>query len=124
MLVRQAMGRRFETVSESTPLRRAANRLAAAGAHAALVVDEEGILTGIVTVGDIERAAAEHSDQAIGAIASRKLLVARPSQTVAEALSQPGAEALRQLPVVEDHSGKAVLKAAAEQVAGLRVASP
>lgn len=108
MLVRQAMRRRFETVSESAPLRRAANRLAAAGAHAALVVDEEGVLTGIVTIGDIERAAAEHSDQTVAAIASRKLIVAHPWQTVAEALSQPGAEALRQLPVVEDRNGRAV----------------
>jgi hypothetical protein len=38
-------------------------------------------------------------------VATRNVVVARPQQTVAEALAQPGAEGLRQPPAVEDRDG-------------------
>jgi CIC family chloride channel protein len=106
--VQAAMSRRFETVPESTPLKRVANRLAASGQHAALVVDDGGAMTGIVTLRDLESAAADDTDRPVGEIATRAVVAARPSQSVAEALAQPGAEGLRQLPVVELRDGRRV----------------
>jgi CIC family chloride channel protein len=104
--VQQAMKRKAVTVQESLPLKRVANRLAASGSHAALVVDDEGALTGIVTLHDIEQAANDGADRPVGFIATRNVIMARPRQSIAEALGQPGAEDLRQLPVVEDRDGK------------------
>lgn len=109
MLVREAMSRHFETVPESLSLRRVANRLAAKSQEVALVVDEEGTLVGIVTLRDLERAASEDPDRPIGAIASRNVIVARPTQSVTETLSQPGAEAVGRLPVVEERDGRQVI---------------
>lgn len=104
----EAMRRRFETLAGSTPLRRAAYRLARAGAHAAVVIDDDGALMGVITVGDIARAMGEAPNRAVAAVASRNVVAARPWQTVAEALSQPGAEVIRQMPVVEERDGRLV----------------
>ncbi|MGI8549967.1 MAG: chloride channel protein [Dehalococcoidia bacterium] len=110
--VRAAMSRRFETVAESMPLTRVANRLASAGRYAALVINGQGALVGIATLRDLRQAVAaagdNDRDRPIGTIATRRVIVARATQTVAEALAQPGAEGLRQLPVVEEQAGKRV----------------
>jgi CBS domain-containing protein len=105
--VRAAMTHHFEVVEAAMPIARVANRLASSGQFAALVEDTAGLPSGIVTLGDLERAAASETppDQPVGGIATRDLVVARPEQTLAEALSQPGAEALRQLPVVVTSDG-------------------
>jgi CBS domain-containing protein len=109
VLVREAMSREFVTVPESSSVRRVAHRLAATSHHAALVVNEEGTLTGIVTLRDLEQAANDNPDRPIRSIATRGVVVARPTQSIAEALAQPGAEALRQLPVVEEQGDRRVL---------------
>jgi CIC family chloride channel protein len=105
VLVREAMRRKFVAVPQSLSLKGVANRLAASGGHAALVVNDEGALAGIVTLPDIEQAAIDGADDPVGSIASRNVIVARPRQSIAEALGQRGAEGLRQLPVVEDRGG-------------------
>jgi CBS domain-containing protein len=105
--VQAAMSRQFETMAGATPLTRVANRLAASGQYAVLVVDDAGVLAGIATLQDVVRAAsADQGERTIGSIATRHLIVARPNQSVADAVTQPGAEALRQLPVVEERDGK------------------
>jgi CIC family chloride channel protein len=109
VLVREAMSREFVTVPESSSVRRVAHRLAATSHHAALLVNEEGALTGIVTPRDLEQAANDDPDRSIRAIATRAVIVARPMQSIAEALAQPGAEALRQLPVIEEQGDRRVL---------------
>jgi len=107
--VQAAMSRQFETVPASSSLTRVANRLAASGQYVVLVVDDEGGLTGIATLPDLEHAATQdRAGDTVGRIASRRVIVARSSQSVAEALAQPGAESLRQLPVVENRQGKLV----------------
>jgi CBS domain-containing protein len=106
VLVREAMRRKFVAVPQSLSLKRVANRLAASGGHAALVVDDEGALTGVVTLRDIEQAAVDRADHPVDSIATRNVIIARPRQSIAEALGQRGAEGLRQLPVVEDRGGK------------------
>ena len=104
--VRAAMGRQFEMMQGNLPLKRAANRLSASGQHAAVVVGDAGDLQGIVTVRDLTLASTtDDTDRPVGEIATRKVIVARLDQSVAEALAQPGAEALRQLPVVEVQEG-------------------
>ncbi len=105
ILVRDAMRRRVQTIEQSATVREAAERLSAAGAYAAVVVGEGGAVNGIVTIRDIERAARDHADSPVGEVASRPLVAARPWQTVAEALAQPGAEGSRQLPVIEERDG-------------------
>lgn len=108
VVVEDAMRSKFEAVSPTTSLKRVANRLAIANAHAALVVDDAGALTGILTLSDIEKAATEEEEGAelrADDIAARKVVVATRTQSVAEALGQPGAEGLRQIPVVEIRDG-------------------
>jgi len=105
VLVREAMKTRFETVPESQSIKRVANRLAIEGAHAALLVDDDGALKGIVTVGDLANAADEGTDRPVSAIASRRVIVAGPADSVSDALAVPGAEGLRQIPVVEELDG-------------------
>jgi CIC family chloride channel protein len=108
VLVREAMKTRFEAVPESQSIKRVANRLAIEGAHAALLVDDDGALKGIVTVGDLANAADEAADRPVSEIASRRVIVTGPDTTVSDALALPGAEGLRQIPVVETLDGLAV----------------
>ncbi|TAK63454.1 MAG: CBS domain-containing protein, partial [Dehalococcoidia bacterium] len=105
--VSEAMNRKFDTVSPELTIKRLASRLASADRHAALVVGDDGSLQAIVTHTDVERAL-EDADRPLADIAVHNVVVARPNQTVAEALAQPGAEGLRQLPVVENREGQLV----------------
>ena len=109
ILVRAAMVRQFEIVPESASLTHVANRLAGSRQHAVLTVDDTEALTGIATIRDLQQATMTGvaTDGPIGSVASRHLVVARPTESVAEALAQPGAEGLRQLPVVEEQDGEA-----------------
>ncbi|MDE3095658.1 MAG: chloride channel protein [Chloroflexota bacterium] len=106
VLVRDAMRGGIECVTASSSLKRVANRLSAAGLHAAAVVDDRGVLAGVVTVTDIERSVDEDPARPVAEIAPRDVVVARPSQTVADALAQPRAQGLRQIVVVEGVGGE------------------
>ncbi len=108
VLVREAMKTRFEAVPETQSIKRVANRLAIEGAHAALLVDDDGALKGIVTLGDLANAADEGTDRPVSEIASRRVIVAGPDDSVSDALALPGAEGLRQIPVVETLDGASV----------------
>jgi CBS domain-containing protein len=101
VIVGDVMQRSVEIVRAQQSVERVANRLAAADAHAAAVVDEDGVLAGIVTMSDIVRAANDDPARPVAEIMQRTVITARPSQRVADALAQPGAEGLRQLLVVE-----------------------
>lgn len=105
VLVREAMRRKFESVPESLSIKRVANRLSIASAHAALVVDDRGDLKGIVTLGDLARAAEEGTERPVSAIATKLVIVTHPERSVSESLAQPGAEEVRQIPVVEQRNG-------------------
>lgn len=101
--VGHAMSPTIVTVAESEPVTRVAERLAATGEQLAAVVDHAGALTGIVTLSDLERASVEDTSNApIGSVATRGVIAARAHQSIAEALAQPGAEGLGQIPVVEE----------------------
>ncbi|MEO8457988.1 MAG: chloride channel protein [Chloroflexota bacterium] len=108
VLVREAMRRKFETVPESLSIKKVANRLAVAIAHAALVVGDDGELKGIVTLSDLTRAADDGPDRPVSVIATKRVIVTRPDRSVSETLAQPGAEELRQIPVVEQQNGHSI----------------
>ena len=78
VLVREAMRRRFESVPETQTIKTVANRLSIAAAHAALVVDEEGKLKGIVTLGDLMKAADDGAERPVSAIATKRVIVDPP----------------------------------------------
>jgi CIC family chloride channel protein len=101
--VEEVMSRTFETVPLGAPLESVANRLSESGQHAVLVVDEDGSLAGIVTLTDLERAAAgEDGATPVSQIMTRNVVTARVGQFISEALGQPGAEAARQIAVTND----------------------
>ncbi len=101
--VEEVMSRTFETVPLTAPLEAVANRLSESGQHAVLVVDGEGSLAGIVTLTDLERAAAgEDGSTPVSNIMTRNVVTARVGQFISEALAQSGAEAARQIAVIND----------------------
>jgi CIC family chloride channel protein len=108
VLVREAMRNKFETVPESLSIKRVANRLSVGLAHAALVVDEQGAVKGIVTLRDLTQAADDGAERPVSEIATKRVIVTSPDRSVSDALAQPGAEELRQIPVVEQRDGHPV----------------
>jgi CIC family chloride channel protein len=70
--------------------------------HGLPVANAAGELVGILTVGDIDRAEAEHPDEAltVGQVCSRNLLVAYPDETFGVALRRMGMRDVGRLPVV------------------------
>jgi CIC family chloride channel protein len=83
--VGQAMTRNFTTVPESMPLKKLIGLFHKTGHHGFPVVDEKGLLTGIVTQTDLEWSLDMHeSEVSVGDIATRSPYVAY----VDEALSQ------------------------------------
>jgi CBS domain-containing protein len=102
------MRNKFETVPESLSIKRVANRLSVGLAHAALVVDEQGAVKGIVTLRDLTQAADDGAERPVSEIATKRVIVTSPDRSVSDALAQPGAEELRQIPVVEQRDGHPV----------------
>jgi len=105
--VEETMSRQFTTVHRDDPLSKVAERLSRTDRYAAIVVDDEGAMIGLVALPDLERAATmDDDDPPIASLATLNVVVARVGQFVAEALQQPGAEVARQLPVVTERDGK------------------
>ena len=75
--------------------------------HGFPVVDENGKLHGIVTIGDVRRALAEgKADATVNEIATHDLIVAFPDETLNDALLKLGMKDVGRLPVVsrDDHT--------------------
>ncbi len=106
--VSEAMTHEFEAFEASTPARQVVDRLVAIGGHAALVLDEDGFLIGISTLGDLNRSMDGDLKQPVLAATTRPVIVARPTQSLAEALAEPGAETVRQIAVVEGRPGRLI----------------
>ncbi|HEX5371084.1 MAG TPA: chloride channel protein, partial [Dehalococcoidia bacterium] len=106
--VSEAMAHEFEAFEASTPARQVVDRLVSTGGHAALVLDDDGFLIGISTLGDLNRSMNGDLTQPVLAAATRPVIVARPTQSLAEALAEPGAEQVRQIPVVEGRPGRLI----------------
>ncbi len=108
--VEQAMTREFPTVSASMPVAELANLLHQSGHHGYPVMDEEGGLMGIVTITDVERAAARGQyDKTVGDICTRDLIVCYPDESVSDALRRASPLELGHLPVVDRQQPRKLL---------------
>jgi H+/Cl- antiporter ClcA len=115
LTVFQAMRRNVLTLPCSLPILQAGMALINYQVRSALVVDEEGQLTGILSLQDVNRAIARWEqysqthpedgdvflDQQVGDICTKDLLYAYIDESVADALTRMAARGLRQLPVVD-----------------------
>jgi len=108
--VRDAMTRDFEVVPASLPIRELSRKFSASGHHGFPVVNDEGLLMGVVALSDLESAAAQGEEGVTaGDIASSPPIVCYPDQTLGEALREIGALDVGRLPVVDrEHAGRMV----------------
>ncbi|HEY9908417.1 MAG TPA: chloride channel protein [Thermosynechococcaceae cyanobacterium] len=118
--VAQAMHQNFLTLASSLPVLQAGFALTRHRLHSALVVDELGELTGIVTLQDINRTIARwqprselirvaEPEQTLGDICTQDVLYVYEDEKIAEAVSRMAARGLRQLPVVDRQNSRRIL---------------
>jgi CBS domain-containing protein len=107
--VAQAMLRTPRLIVESEPLAGVQARLDAFG-RALLVVDAAGELAGIVTRSDLQARAPTEAGRVLtaGDVAVRRLVSARPDETLRAAARRMSRLGLRQLPVVAPGSARPV----------------
>ena len=100
--VGDAMTQDYETVPWNLPLGDLVERFNRSGHRGFPVLDERGLLYGIVTLRDVENAMLERQVDGLTAadIASTDLVVAHPDQTLHQALKQLGARNIGRVPVV------------------------
>jgi len=103
--VTEAMSRDIQVFDQETPARDVFQQLSSVGGHAAMILDNNGFLTGIATLGDLGRGLEGDFTQPVKEVMSSPVVVARETQSLAEALAQPGASSLGQLPVVTGRPG-------------------
>jgi CBS domain-containing protein len=108
--VREVMTSSPQTVTQQTSLREAAETMARAKIGDVLVVDEAGMLRGILTDRDIAiRAVAEGRDPTtttVGDVTTGSVMSVAPTASVQEAMDVMHRHDVRRVPVVE--SGKAI----------------
>ena len=96
-------GDRLPLVHLGSPMADAVATISAKGFGCVLVVDDRGMLAGIVTVGDLRRhMAADLLDQRVEAIMTPRPTAIPPDTLVAEALEMVESRKIAALPVVED----------------------
>lgn len=92
------------TVMETLPLRMVAAIMEQFHTHGVAVVTPQGELSGIITIGDLERVTTSNPAglrQPVGQFCTRDPVVAYPDETMQTALQRMGARALGRLPVVQ-----------------------
>ncbi len=100
--VADAMTRDFEVVPASMSTRELSRKFSATGHHGFPVVDDEGLLMGVVALSDLESAEAHGEDAVtVGDVATSPPIVCYPDQTLGEALREVGALDVGRLPVVD-----------------------
>lgn len=101
--VGEAMTSDFEILPRSLSLQELAERFNRSGHRGFPVVDERGMLYGIVTLTDLENAMLQDgvAKLTVGDIASTDILVAYPDQTLHQALEQLSIRNVGLIPVVE-----------------------
>jgi CIC family chloride channel protein len=109
IVVRDAMSTDVDTVPLSMSLQELAEELARTHHHGFPVVDKEGLLAGVVSIQDLERAkmAGSIEEKTVGDIATRQgLLVAHPYEPMWKALRRLGRRGVGRLPVVEEEGSR------------------
>lgn len=107
--VADAMTTEYESVTPNLPLTHLVLRLATGAQSGYPVVDEEGILVGMVTQSDVEHALIDRNPDliTIDDICTKDVVVCRPEQNLSSALGQSHAREFACLPVVDpDNPGK------------------
>ena len=106
MKVQDIMTPAPETCGPAANLAAAVERLWRANCGVLPVVDERGMLTGVITDRDIViRAVAEEKDprgMPVREVASRELVTIRPDEDLSEALKLMASYQVRRLPVVDE----------------------
>ncbi len=104
--VNDTMTRRVETLPLDAPLSEIMETFERTRHHGIPVVDEEGRLHGLVTPTDVRRAGPDAHNRTASEIATHKLVIAFPSDSLNDALRKMGIAGVGRLPVVEpeDHS--------------------
>ncbi len=107
--VRDAMSTAVTAAGADWPWEQMWQALVASGQHALPVTDAAGRLQGIVTARDLQLAAERLGGRPATAaeVAVTQVLVAHPDEPVSEALRRMGGRDIGQLPVVDEHSGRA-----------------
>ncbi len=89
------------TIREDVSVAEAARLFMVEHTHGIAVVNDEGVLTGIVSLQDVDRAQTEHhEDWAVGEICTRELLTAFPDESLDVALQRMSVRDVGRLPVV------------------------
>lgn len=102
VLVSAAMTADAETVPEDLTVPGLMSRFSKSGRHGFPVVGSHGRLTGVVTLFDVQAAAADQeADITVGDICTRKVITCLPDQTLNQALAQAGARDVGRLIVVD-----------------------
>ncbi|GAB4530781.1 MAG: chloride channel protein [Anaerolineales bacterium] len=99
-------------VTESTSLREVSEILQRTHVHGIPVVDQDGLLMGVISISDIEGALAEEDnnlDLPVGRFCSRRLLVTYEDETVQQALQRMGTYDVGRLPVVRRDNPRALI---------------
>lgn len=100
--VQEAMTHDFLTVLPSMPLPDLIDKFHQTGHHGFPIVDQSGMLRGVVTLQDVEMALSRGRMDSLTAldIGTKSLIVAYPDQSVRDALAQLGGRDVGRIPVV------------------------
>ncbi len=110
VLVRDFMTRDFKAIPGSAHINSLENSFRESGQHGLIVIDDEGLLSGIVSVSDVERALRAGTEASTAdELATKTLITAYPDQTLREALLQAGGEEVGRIPVVARDDERQVL---------------
>jgi CIC family chloride channel protein len=109
--VTQVMTRNFPTVPPTMSVSELAEKLQKTGNHGYPVVDEQGMLQGIVTLTDVKNGISEGNPEnlIVDDIASKSVIVAYPDQTLHDVLVKFGAREVGRIPVVDRSNPKRIL---------------
>ena len=107
ILVQDAMTVGFPTVSPEISVPELVARFTRTGHHGFPVVDARGVLVGIVTLLDVQEVvASDRPALTVGDICTKRVIVARPDQSLREMLAQLGDKDVGRIPVVESATGR------------------
>ena len=113
VLVGDVMTRNFDAVPHTMPLPELAREFERTHHHGFVVLDEDGLLYGIVSLDDIERAFMdadfEHKTVADIATPVEQMALGYPDETVSAALRRMGVRGVGRLPIVEKPGSRKVV---------------
>ncbi|MFQ6013749.1 MAG: chloride channel protein, partial [Thermoplasmata archaeon] len=108
--VRDAMMATVDTVHEETPVQEVGRRMITTGHQGFPVVDEAGLLVGIITHEDVRRALAEFGlDATVREVETQRLIVVNPSESLEVAMERMAIAGIGHLPVVREEDPREIV---------------